>query len=193
MRVVLEDDAQKSLNRDPKDEIMKAFRLSDDDESGQISFNNLTRVVKELGERMTDEDEGFDDSIENFCIQGFKWKNRGKEQQRITHQSKRLTTRRAQLNGGTGTTTTTDPTEQAAMNTEEREEIKSTAKSIRARVGIPESAVDNVVEQIRNDTERLTKKSQEYMGHVTNHSHDSNANTPCHFVHDKQRQQHTFH
>jgi len=48
--------AQKILNRDPKDEILKAFRLFDDDETGKISFKNLKRVAKELGERMSDEE-----------------------------------------------------------------------------------------------------------------------------------------
>ena len=48
--------SQKILNRDPKDEILKAFRLFDDDETGKISFKNLKRVAKELGENMTDEE-----------------------------------------------------------------------------------------------------------------------------------------
>merc|ERR1719464_1905793 len=46
----------RTLNRDPKDEVLKAFRLLDDDETGKISFKNIKRVAKELGERMTDEE-----------------------------------------------------------------------------------------------------------------------------------------
>merc|ERR1712138_45980 len=46
----------KMAEKDSREEIIKAFRLFDDDETGRISFKNLKRVAKELGENMTDEE-----------------------------------------------------------------------------------------------------------------------------------------
>lgn len=46
----------KIAEKGAREEIMKAFRLFDDDQSGKISFKNLKRVAQELGETLTDEE-----------------------------------------------------------------------------------------------------------------------------------------
>lgn len=55
--------SEKILSRDPMEEIRKAFKLFDDDNTGkvrvvssQISIKNLKRVAKEIGENVDDED-----------------------------------------------------------------------------------------------------------------------------------------
>ncbi len=47
---------QQIADRDPREDMLKAFRLFDDDETGKISFKNLKRVAKERGENMTDDE-----------------------------------------------------------------------------------------------------------------------------------------
>ena len=41
---------------DTKEDYAKVFKMFDDDGTGKISFQNLKRVAKELGENMTDEE-----------------------------------------------------------------------------------------------------------------------------------------
>ena len=46
----------KIMNRDPQEEILKAFRLFASDNPSGITFKDLKRVSRELGEKMSDEE-----------------------------------------------------------------------------------------------------------------------------------------
>lgn len=48
--------SDKMSEKDSKEEVIRAFKLFDDDNTGKITFKNLKRVAKELGEALTHEE-----------------------------------------------------------------------------------------------------------------------------------------
>lgn len=48
--------SMKMADKDSREEIIKAFKLFDDNCTGKISFNNLKRIAQELGENIADEE-----------------------------------------------------------------------------------------------------------------------------------------
>merc|ERR1712164_139881 len=48
--------AEKMNQKDGKEELLKGFKLFDDDNTGKISMKNFKRVAKELGENLSDKE-----------------------------------------------------------------------------------------------------------------------------------------
>ncbi|KZZ96218.1 caltractin [Ascosphaera apis ARSEF 7405] len=63
--------ARKILERDPREEIMRAFELFDEGGKGYIDLEDLRRVARELGETGLEEDE-LRAMIEEFDLEGIQ-------------------------------------------------------------------------------------------------------------------------
>lgn len=48
--------AERIASRSPEEELQKAFQLFDEDSTGRISFRNLRRIAKELGENLSEDE-----------------------------------------------------------------------------------------------------------------------------------------
>ena len=60
--------AKRIVERDPKDEILRAFELFDSSGKGRIDIQDLRRVAEELGEGLKDEE--LEAMIEEFDLDG---------------------------------------------------------------------------------------------------------------------------
>ncbi|VDP30753.1 unnamed protein product [Schistosoma mattheei] len=69
------------LDRDPVAEMVRAFKLFDEDDSGKITYRNLKKISKELGENLSDQElramiEEFDrdgDGARKFIAASLFW------------------------------------------------------------------------------------------------------------------------
>lgn len=67
----------KMAEREQIDQIQMAFEMLDDDRTGRISFRNLKRVAKELGENLTEQEiheminEADTDNDGEICFEEF--------------------------------------------------------------------------------------------------------------------------
>jgi len=60
--------AQRIIARDPREEILRAFELFDQEGKGRIELNDLRRVARELGEGLQEEE--LQAMIEEFDVRG---------------------------------------------------------------------------------------------------------------------------
>lgn len=60
--------AERILDRDPADEVMRAFELFDEGGKGKINLQDLRRVARELGEGL--EEEELAAMIDEFDLDG---------------------------------------------------------------------------------------------------------------------------
>lgn len=48
--------SRKFRDRDPTDEILKAFKLFDEEGTGKITLKNMKKISRELGENLSEEE-----------------------------------------------------------------------------------------------------------------------------------------